>query len=87
MFEDVIYVKVDEGTVYLRDILGQTKKLPRCSIREVDVNNENWRPWLAVRDACPEGRRFRYDPEQIRYHYTKDLRRLRPDGLTRKRLR
>lgn len=56
-------------------------------VREVDVNNENWRPWLAVRDACPEGRRFRYDPEQIRYHYTKDLRRLRPDGLTRKRLR
>lgn len=39
VLEDVIYVKVDEGAVYLRDILGQTKKLPHCSIREVDVNN------------------------------------------------
>jgi methylmalonic aciduria homocystinuria type C protein len=36
-----------------------------------------WQAWLAVRDACPEGRTSRYDDEQVRYHYTK-LRRLLP---------
>ena len=53
-------------------------------VLKLDVNDDNWRPWLAVRDACPEGRRFRYEPAQIRYHYTKDVRRIRPGGLTRK---
>lgn len=33
---------------------------------------QRWRLWLAVRDACPVGRAYRYDDEQIRYHYTKD---------------
>ena len=31
-----------------------------------------WRDWVAVRDACPLGHPYRYDDEQIRYHYTKD---------------
>lgn len=39
MFEDVVYVKAEEGAVYLRDILGRTKTLPRSSVREVDVNS------------------------------------------------
>lgn len=30
---------------------------------------DNWRPWLAVRDACPVGRAHRYSEAQIRYHY------------------
>lgn len=30
---------------------------------------QNWRPWLAVRDACPVGRDHRYSEEQIRFHY------------------
>jgi cyanocobalamin reductase (cyanide-eliminating) / alkylcobalamin dealkylase len=50
----------------------------------VDLTSDNWRRWLAVRDACPEGRSYRYGPEQIRYHYTKDLRRIRPGELSRK---
>ncbi len=33
-----------------------------------------WQLWLAVRDACPVGRVHRYSDEQIRYHYTKDVR-------------
>jgi len=33
---------------------------------------EHWRRWVAVRDACPEGRAHRYDETQIGYHYTKD---------------
>lgn len=33
---------------------------------------DDWRRWLAVRDACPLGREHRYDDEQIAYHYTKD---------------
>jgi methylmalonic aciduria homocystinuria type C protein len=28
--------------------------------------------WLAVRDACPIGRTYRYSDEQIVYHYTND---------------
>ena len=32
---------------------------------------EAWRAWLAVRDACPVGRAYRYDDDQLRYHYTK----------------
>ncbi len=32
----------------------------------------NWRAWLAVRDACPEGRAARYSEAQLAYHYTKD---------------
>jgi cyanocobalamin reductase (cyanide-eliminating) / alkylcobalamin dealkylase len=35
---------------------------------------QNWRTWLAVRDACPEGRRSRYGDDQIRYHYSKEKR-------------
>lgn len=31
-----------------------------------------WRAWLAVRDACPEGRAARFDEDQIRYHYAQD---------------
>ena len=33
---------------------------------------DDWRAWLAVRDACPVGRAHRYSDEQIAYHYTKD---------------
>jgi methylmalonic aciduria homocystinuria type C protein len=35
---------------------------------------EDWRMWLAMRDACPVGRAYRYSDDQIAYHYTKDRR-------------
>ncbi len=35
------------------------------------------RDWVAVRDACPTGRGYRYSEEQIDYHYCKDLAALR----------
>lgn len=35
------------------------------------VLHERWRPWLAVRDACPVGREWRYSEEQILYHYAR----------------
>jgi methylmalonic aciduria homocystinuria type C protein len=31
---------------------------------------DRWRLWLAVRDACPVGRSWRYSEEQISWHYT-----------------
>lgn len=34
---------------------------------------QHWPLWLAIRDACPVGRLYRYSDEQIRYHYTKDV--------------
>lgn len=37
----------------------------------------HWHLWLAARDACPIGRTYRYDDDQIGYHYTKDKRFLR----------
>ena len=38
-----------------------------------------WRPWLAVRDACPVGREHRYTEEQLAYHYIQGLLRT-PSG-------
>ncbi len=32
--------------------------------------------WIAVRDACPFGRKHRYGPDQLRYHYSVLDRRL-----------
>jgi methylmalonic aciduria homocystinuria type C protein len=32
--------------------------------------------WIAVRDACPIGRAFRYPDDQLAYHYQPDRRRL-----------
>jgi len=40
------------------------RDMPTGSIRKA------WKPWLAMRDACPVGRRHRYGPDQVRYHYT-----------------
>lgn len=44
----------------------------------------HWHLWLAARDACPIGREYRYDDDQIGYHYTKDKRFLR-QALSRSR--
>lgn len=38
----------------------------------------SWRMWLAVRDACPVGTEHRYSDDQIRYHYSRDARALKP---------
>jgi methylmalonic aciduria homocystinuria type C protein len=35
------------------------------------LNEETWRRWLEVRDACPLGRDARYPEEQILYHYAR----------------
>jgi hypothetical protein len=32
----------------------------------------NWRAWARVREVCPEGQTYRYDDDQLRYHYVKD---------------
>ncbi|MCH2111028.1 MAG: hypothetical protein MK135_17050, partial [Polyangiaceae bacterium] len=31
------------------------------------------RPWLALRESCPIGRKARYPSAQISYHYDKSL--------------
>lgn len=38
------------------------------------ATTDDWRSWLAVRDACPLGRAHRYGEDQLLYHYTKDRR-------------
>lgn len=38
------------------------------------ATTDDWRSWLAVRDACPLGRAHRYSEDQLHYHYTKDRR-------------
>jgi methylmalonic aciduria homocystinuria type C protein len=44
------------------------------------IASNDWRDWLAVRDACPVGREHRYGDAQLSYHYTKDPRFLRRDA-------
>jgi hypothetical protein len=45
--------------------------VPHCLTRLPDaVADGGWTRWLAVRDACPVGREYRYSEEQLRYHYT-----------------
>ncbi len=39
---------------------------------QVVRGENNWKLWLARRDACPVGRAHRYSEQQIKYHYTKD---------------
>ncbi len=38
-FKDVIYAKVDAGTVLVKNILGEAKEFKNCQIFEVDVPN------------------------------------------------
>jgi cyanocobalamin reductase (cyanide-eliminating) / alkylcobalamin dealkylase len=38
---------------------------------------DTWQLWLAVRDACPLGRAYRYSEAQIAYHYRLDRSALR----------
>ena len=57
----------DQPCVPLLDIaLGQGKRAAPRSIRP------RWKPWLAVRDACPVGRTHRYSDDQVTYHYGQD---------------
>ncbi len=37
-FKDVIYVKVDQDNVTVKNILGEAKEFKNCKIIEVDVN-------------------------------------------------
>ncbi|MEY2932624.1 MAG: hypothetical protein RL033_3373 [Pseudomonadota bacterium] len=52
-----------------------------AAVTAADVE-QNWRLWLACRDACPTGRAQRYDEAQIRYHYLKDRQQLREACLS-----
>jgi predicted RNA-binding protein len=38
-FKDVIYVKVDQDNVIVKNILGEAKEFKNCKITEVDVNS------------------------------------------------
>ncbi len=38
-----------------------------------------WRAWVAIRDACPRGRRHRYSEAALRYHYAGDRTVLEPE--------
>lgn len=44
----------------------------RSALERAQVGEGDWRAWLAVRDACPIGRAWRYSEAQIAYHYTHD---------------
>lgn len=54
------------------DIDGADGKLPEMK----DVR-AGWEKWLAVRDAAAPGHPYRYDKQQILYHYTGDRELLR----------
>jgi predicted RNA-binding protein len=39
IFKDVYYAKSENGNVFLKNVLGETKQVPDCTITEVDVNS------------------------------------------------
>jgi predicted RNA-binding protein len=39
MFKDVIYAKMEQNKVVVKDILGKTREFNNCKITEVDVNS------------------------------------------------
>jgi methylmalonic aciduria homocystinuria type C protein len=39
-----------------------------AALERAQASND-WRAWVAVRDACPVGRTYRYTDEQIEFHY------------------
>ncbi len=39
VFKDVVYAKAEDGTVTVRDVIGESKEFKNCKITEVDVNN------------------------------------------------
>jgi len=40
VFNDAIYVRVDDGKVTVRDVIGNSKTFENCRIAEVDVGSE-----------------------------------------------
>ncbi|MEM2911389.1 MAG: CooT family nickel-binding protein [Candidatus Bathyarchaeia archaeon] len=38
VFKDVVYAKAENGTVTVRDVIGESKEFRSCKIVEVDVN-------------------------------------------------
>jgi len=38
-FKDVVYAKMENNTVTVKNILGETKEFKNCKITEVDVNS------------------------------------------------
>jgi methylmalonic aciduria homocystinuria type C protein len=42
------------------------------------VGTTDWQAWLAVRDACPVGREYRYSEDQLAFHYLQGLLRTPP---------
>ncbi len=43
-----------------------------AAFERASADPANWRAWVALRDACPIGRDYRYSEQQIAYHYSKD---------------
>jgi predicted RNA-binding protein len=39
VFKDVIYAKMENNAVIVKDVLGNCKEFRNCKIVEVDVNN------------------------------------------------
>lgn len=37
-FKDVVYATIENGTVTVKNVLGETKEFKNCRIVEVDVN-------------------------------------------------
>ncbi len=38
-FKDVVYAKNDGNSVFVKNVLGETKEFKKCKIVEVDVNS------------------------------------------------
>ena len=57
-----------------KDLCTPCDKPCMIALEDAQKAPDDWRAWLAIRDACPYGHAHRYCEAQIRYHYTKDRR-------------
>ncbi len=64
----VIAVPGPSRSVPAPDICGPCHQ-PCVTPFERARGSNDWRLWLAARDACPVARAARYDDEQVAYHY------------------
>ena len=67
----VIFPKTFEGSKG-RETLNPCDNCETKCLLEAKKEKKNWMDWLAVRDACPLGKDYRFYKEQIEYHYTKN---------------
>ena len=54
-----------------QEALKQVRARAAGHVAETGDLGPSWQDWVRIRDACPVGRAWRYERQQLEYHYTK----------------